>query len=138
MRVLTGGRFPLLRFDKGESFPSAMESWFGGEGLKGAAVVCGVGMLEEVDLGVFGGVDYSHLQVARPCEVLSLQGNISLRDGEPFAHVHASLGRDDFSVCGGHLFSGVVAVTLEVVVCVFDSGLVRGPSEGVFRPLDRA
>jgi predicted DNA-binding protein with PD1-like motif len=138
LRLLTGGGFPLLRFDRGDAFPASLEEWCAGQGIEGAAIVSGVGMLENVDLGVFDGNGYEHLTVLEPSEVLSLQGNVSIRDGKPFAHVHATLGRRDFSACGGHLFSGIVSVTLEVVLCMLDSGLVRAPSEGAFRPLDRA
>jgi predicted DNA-binding protein with PD1-like motif len=138
LRVLTGGRFPLLRFDRGDVFPAGLEDWCAEQKVEGAAIVCGVGMLDHVDLGVYHGAAYEHLLVEEACEVLSLQGNVSMRDGKPFAHVHASLGRHDFSACGGHLFSGTVSVTLELVLCMLDSGLVRPPAEGAFRPLDRA
>jgi uncharacterized protein len=41
-------------------------------------------------------------------------GNASLRDGEPFLHLHAGLGRSDLSVVGGHLGEAVVHPTIEV------------------------
>jgi predicted DNA-binding protein with PD1-like motif len=138
LRQLTGGRFPLLRFDRGEEFPAALEEWCAVSGVGSAAVACGIGMLEETDLGVFDGASYTHRIFHEPAEVLSLQGNVSMRDGKPFAHVHASIGMHDFSASGGHLFSGRVAVTLEVMLCLLEGGLVRHPSEGSFRPLDAA
>jgi len=136
LRILTGGSFPLLRFDKGDEFPSGLEQWCAMEGIRGAGILCGVGMLSGTDLGVFDGTNYAHCIFEEACEVLSLQGNVAIRDGKPFAHVHASISGHDFQAHGGHLFTGVVAVTLEVVLCVFEKGLVRLPSEGSFRPLD--
>ena len=138
MRQLTGGRFPLLRFDRGEEFPAALEEWCASSGIGSAAVACGVGMLEETDLGVFDGTSYTHRIFHEPAEVLSIQGNVSMRDGRPFAHVHASLGMHDFAAAGGHLFRGRVAVTLEVLLCLLDGDLVRLPAEGPFRQLDAA
>lgn len=138
MRVLTGGRFPLLRFDRGELFPGVLEDWCTAEGIEGGVVVCGIGMLEKTDLGVFDGSAYSHRIFEEPAEVLSLQGNLSMLDGVPFAHVHASLGLHDFSAVGGHLFAGTVAVTLEVLVHRTDGGLDRADTGGSFRPLEAA
>ncbi len=138
MIVLTSGRFPLLRFDRGELFPKALEEWCAERGVRGGAVVCGIGMLEKTDLGVFDGSTYAHRIFDEPAEVLSLQGNLSMRDGAPFAHVHASLGLHDFSAVGGHLFGGTVAVTLEVLFHSTAEALDRAASDGSFRPLEAA
>lgn len=138
MIVLTSGRFPLLRFDRGEHFPGALEEWCAERGSRGGVVVCGIGMLERTELGVFDGSTYSRSVFEEPAEVLSLQGNLSLRDGVPFAHVHASLGLHDFSAVGGHLFGGTVAVTLEVLFHDTGEGLVRADTGGSFRPLEAA
>ncbi len=43
-------------------------------------------------------------------------GNISIRDGKYFAHVHAFLGDPDKNLRGGHLVSGKVSVTVEGVI----------------------
>ena len=47
-------------------------------------------------------------------EVVSFVGNASVRDGEPFLHLHVALGRADLSVVGGHLDEAVVHPTIEV------------------------
>lgn len=49
-------------------------------------------------------------------EVTSLLGNVTLKDGEPFLHMHATFGRRDLSVLGGHVISAEVFPLLEVVV----------------------
>jgi predicted DNA-binding protein with PD1-like motif len=49
-------------------------------------------------------------------ELISLTGNISLKDGNPYIHVHAALGDNQFRVFGGHLFEAEVAVTAEVSI----------------------
>ena len=41
-------------------------------------------------------------------EILSLKGNLALREGRPIAHVHVVLGGPDFRTVGGHLFEGRV------------------------------
>ena len=47
-------------------------------------------------------------------EVLTLSGNCSNKEGEPFLHLHVILGRRDFSLLGGHLKEARVHPTLEV------------------------
>jgi len=48
-------------------------------------------------------------------EVTGLIGNVTLKDGEPFLHLHGTFGRRDMSVIGGHVISGTVFPLLEVV-----------------------
>jgi hypothetical protein len=49
-------------------------------------------------------------------EVTGLIGNITLKDGEPFAHLHGTFGRRDMSVIGGHVVSGTVFPLLEAAI----------------------
>lgn len=49
-------------------------------------------------------------------EVTGLIGNITLKDGEPFLHLHGTFGRRDMSAIGGHVISGTVFPLLEVVI----------------------
>lgn len=49
-------------------------------------------------------------------EVTSLLGNITLKDGKPFLHVHGTFGRKDLGVLGGHVVSATVFPLLEVVI----------------------
>jgi predicted DNA-binding protein with PD1-like motif len=49
-------------------------------------------------------------------ELISLTGNLSLKEGKPYIHVHAALGDNQFRVFGGHLFEANVAVTAEVSI----------------------
>ena len=49
-------------------------------------------------------------------EVASLIGNITLKNREPFLHLHGTFGRRDMSVIGGHVISGTVFPLLEVAI----------------------
>ncbi|MDE1858558.1 MAG: DUF296 domain-containing protein [Thaumarchaeota archaeon] len=49
-------------------------------------------------------------------EVTSLLGNITVKDGKPFLHVHGTFARRDLSVVAGHVMSGTVFPLLELVV----------------------
>jgi len=49
-------------------------------------------------------------------EVASLIGNVTLKGGEPFLHLHGTFGRRDMSVIGGHVISATVFPLLEAVL----------------------
>ncbi len=84
-------------------------------------LVSGIGAVKNVQLGYYDleKKDYVRKTFAEEdYELISMNGNISLRDGEPYVHLHASMGRSDFSVFGGHLFEAVVAVTVEIQITI--------------------
>jgi len=49
-------------------------------------------------------------------EVLSLIGDVALKDGKPVVHAHLIVGRKDGTAHGGHLLEAHVRPTLEVVL----------------------
>ncbi|HET8747722.1 MAG TPA: PPC domain-containing DNA-binding protein [Ramlibacter sp.] len=83
-----------------------------------ASRVSAIGAFERAELGYFeiDRKDYLRIPVDAQVEVLSLVGDVALDGGKPKLHLHAVLGRRDGSTVGGHLLSGVVRPTLEVLV----------------------
>jgi predicted DNA-binding protein with PD1-like motif len=49
-------------------------------------------------------------------ELLSLIGDVALKDGEPVIHAHAVIGKRDGTAHGGHLLQAHVRPTCEVVL----------------------
>ena len=74
----------------------------------GSGLAWGIGMLRGVRLGYWTGSGYEEHRVEEPTELLALQCNLSRKDGEPFPHCHAVLGRQDGTVVGGHLLAATV------------------------------
>jgi uncharacterized protein len=60
--------------------------------------------------------DYDPIRMDEQLEVLSLMGDITLGQGGPKVHAHVVVGKSDGSAHGGHLLSGVVRPTLEIVL----------------------
>jgi len=58
--------------------------------------------------------EYQSREFDQQLEVVSFQGNASLKDGRPFLHLHGVFGMSDFSVVGGHIQEATVHPTLEV------------------------
>jgi predicted DNA-binding protein with PD1-like motif len=49
-------------------------------------------------------------------ELLSLIGDVALKDGEPQVRPHAVIGKKDGTAHGGHLFEAHIRPTCEVVL----------------------
>lgn len=69
--------------------------------------------------------EYLEIPVDEQVEVLSVVGDLALRNGEPFVHAHAVLGRRDGSTVAGHLLSATVRPTLELFLHVYPEPLRR-------------
>ncbi|MCK5036699.1 MAG: DNA-binding protein [Candidatus Sabulitectum sp.] len=126
----------VLRFDKGEDFMASLSNWCVENDVQSAAILCGIGMLENMEIGRYNGTEYTRMTENESCEILSLQGSVSMKEGAPFVHLHVSFADHDFRAVGGHLFSGRVSMTIELVVAPMSPGLVRKPMGGVFWQMD--
>ncbi len=126
----------VLRFDKGEDFMNSLSEWCVQNDVQSAAILCGIGMLDNMVIGRYNGTEYTRMTEAESCEILSLQGSVSMKEGAPFVHLHVSFADHNFRAVGGHLFSGRVSMTIELVVSPMSPGLVRKPMGGVFWQMD--
>ena len=83
-----------------------------------AAQVTGIGAFREATVGFFSfeSKKYKEIYITEQVEVLSLLGDITLKEGKPQLHIHVVLGKSDGSAHGGHLLRAVVRPTLELVV----------------------
>ncbi len=103
--------------EPGEEVMGALQRFATEQGLD-ASRVTAIGAFERAEVGFFEieRKDYHRIPVDTQVEVLSLAGDIALDQGKPKLHLHAVLGRRDGSTVGGHLLSGIVRPTLEVLV----------------------
>jgi predicted DNA-binding protein with PD1-like motif len=63
---------------------------------------------------------YNPLEFTGGMEILNLNGNVSIRDGKPFVHVHILLGDAKGQVFGGHLLPGTKLFACEVSIDVLE------------------
>ena len=52
--------------------------------------------------------EYLEIRIDSACELASCTGNVSLKDGKPFAHIHAVLADEVGNTKAGHLLEGIV------------------------------
>ncbi len=103
--------------DTGDEAVAALNQFARSEHLE-AAQISAVGAFQRATVGWLDpdAKVYRPIEVNEQCEVLSLLGDVALGDDGPIVHVHVVLGLRDGTTRGGHLLSGVVRPTLEVVV----------------------
>jgi predicted DNA-binding protein with PD1-like motif len=82
--------------------------------IESGIVVCGIGMLREIELGYWTGECYEKHRVEPPVELVSLQGTIARLADERVVHLHACVAQRDGSTQGGHLFAATVHNTAEI------------------------
>lgn len=106
-----------LIFDKGDEVVAGITS-FAKENDLAASHFTAIGAFSDVTLGYFHWEtkDYHKLPVKEQVEVLSLIGDIALKEGEPKVHAHVVVSKSDGTAHGGHLMEAHVRPTLEVIV----------------------
>lgn len=77
-----------------------------------------IGAVEKAVIGYYNQDKrvYEEIEFNEHLEILSCLGNLSLRDGEPAAHLHVTLGDRQGNLKGGHLQKGTVVFAGEFVI----------------------
>ncbi len=79
---------------------------------------------------------YGFHEIAEPLEILTLVGNVSLKDGEVMVHAHVTLAHEDGRAVGGHLAAGTEVFACEYMIEAFDGApLLRSNDEETGLPL---
>ncbi len=112
-----GERTFALVFETDDAVVPLLEE-FVAEHQVGAARFTAIGALSAATLGYFDwdAKAYTEIPIGEQVEVLSLIGDVALKDGKPAVHAHMVVGRSDGSTRGGHLLHAHVRPTLELIL----------------------
>jgi uncharacterized protein len=115
--VVRGARTFALIFETGEAVMAALAAFAKDRSLT-AGHFTAIGAFSDVTLGFFDWEkkSYENIPLNEQVEVLSLMGDIALKDGAPTVHAHVVLGKPDGTAHGGHLIEAHVRPTLEVIL----------------------
>jgi hypothetical protein len=116
----------VVRLQKGEEVIGSLTRFAEAVDLRSGGVT-GIGTVHSVDLGYFESStkEYTHVRLDDEFELISLTGNFSTVDGKMLVHAHVALSDRQCRAFGGHLFSGVVAMTAEFVVVQSQGEIAR-------------
>jgi predicted DNA-binding protein with PD1-like motif len=114
--VRHGDRY-VIRFEEGELFPDRFLEFLAANAIGGGSFT-GIGAMSRSTIAFFDieKKQYLDRELDEQMEVLAVVGNVAIHNDEPLVHAHITLGRKDYSVLGGHLLSGVVRPTLEIIL----------------------
>jgi hypothetical protein len=104
--------------DTGDEILSSLKQFAQAGHLAGSSFKA-IGALSNVELGWFNWESKKYqtaVKLEEQVELLSLIGDIALKDNEPQIHAHLVIGRSDGTAHGGHLLSATVRPTCEIVI----------------------
>lgn len=107
----------VVIFDAEDEAMAGLKRFAADEKLS-AAHFTGIGAFGKVTVAWFNlqKQDYEPIQIDEQVEVLSLIGDVAEADGKPSVHAHLCVAKRDGTAHGGHLQSGIVRPTLELIV----------------------
>lgn len=107
-----------LILETGEEIVDVVKRFAKEQRLSGSSFKA-IGALSYVQLGWFNWETKKYQTAARfeeQVELLSLIGDIGIKDGEPQVHAHVVIGRSDGTAHGGHLQKAMVRPTCELIL----------------------
>jgi uncharacterized protein len=131
-KILNQGQILAVRLDCGEEIIESI--------LKVAAqyhirtgVISGIGAISEATLFLFQCSTRAFIQNAfrDDLEVVSLSGNLTMKDGAHYAHIHTVLANASAQTFGGHLVHAKVSATVELFIQIIPETIERAFSEEI-------
>ena len=107
----------LVTLAEGEPIMSTLTQICQERNLSGATIT-GIGAICKAELGYYQLASKSYLRKTfeDEHELVSATGDFSLKEGEPFVHMHISIADSSFQMYGGHLFEAYVTATAEFAI----------------------
>jgi len=120
----------IIRIDKGEKVIETLTNWCKENSVQ-TGLISGIGAIKWASFGYYSLEEkkYYFKEYNEPLEVISMQGNVAVKDGEPFLHVHAVFSDEKNDAFGGHIEEMIVGVVLEVVLEPLSKEIVRKHDE---------
>ena len=112
----------MLRLDPGEEIVASLTRLVEQEQVQLGSVTA-IGAANDVTIGIFSTQEkqYHARRYQGDYEISALVGNVTRKDGEPYLHLHITIGNPvTGEVHAGHLSSATISATLELFLQVWD------------------
>tara|TARA_B110000014_G_C19984147_1_gene509618 strand:- start:244 stop:675 length:432 start_codon:yes stop_codon:yes gene_type:complete len=125
----------FIYIEKNEKVMDTLTRFCKKEGISNARI-SGIGAIMESEIGAYDtvGKEYIRKQFPDVLELVSFEGNVTLKDGEPFVHAHVVFSNHEMNTLGGHLFEMSVAAVGEFFLRKFENNAYRKLDEDVGLP----
>lgn len=116
----------ILRLEIGEKIIESLKDVMRKYDVQ-AGVVSGIGATDSFTCGVFNinTKEYKEMHYKGMYEILSLTGNLSTMNDEPYVHIHITVGDEACRCFGGHLIEAAISATAEIFIQVIDKKIQR-------------
>ena len=103
----------------------------------GCAWINGLGAIQNPEVGYYSISKKSYCKniFSGDYELLSLIGNISMKDGKHFSHTHITFSDTNYRVFGGHLFDAKVTAAGEFIMLPGNKNINREMNANIGLPL---
>ena len=110
----------VLSIDNHQEIMEALTHFCKKQKIK-AGEISGIGAISEATFRFLDPATKKYVDktFAEQMEITNVTGNISVKDGEPYLHVHLTCSRRDYTCVGGHLLSARVNGACELLVEAF-------------------
>ena len=136
MNFRIDGSRVLLTLAKGDYINRTFESFAEVKGV-GCAWLNGIGALENPEIGYYSIEDksYHRKHFKGEFELTSLVGNITVKEGKPFAHTHITFSDTNYKAFGGHLFDAKITAAGEFLMQLGNDEINRKMNQEIQLPL---
>lgn len=116
----------FINIEKDEKVMETLTRFCKDRGIKNAKL-SGIGAVKKTEIGAYDLPEQEYIKRKYPeiLELLSFEGNVALKDGEPFIHAHVVLSDHEMRTLGGHLFETTVGIAGEFFIREFDGSAYR-------------
>ena len=89
--------------------------------------ISGIGAVKMTEIGAYDIVkkEYLKKEYSDVFELVSLEGNVTLKENQPFVHAHVVLSNHNMVTVGGHLFESTIAAVGEFFLRKFEGSAFR-------------
>ena len=115
-----------IRMERGEEILAELKNVCLAENVK-LATVTALGATDDFTVGVLDVKNGKYISNSfnGNHEIVSLNGNITTKDGEYYAHLHMSASDEKGVIVGGHLNRAVIGATCEMFVRIIEGSVER-------------
>ena len=116
----------VFRLEMGDRLMESAQKIAANENVK-LASISGIGACSKIEMGYIdlSIKEYIFKTFEGNMEILQATGNITLKDGEPFPHIHISVANEECKAFGGHLNEATISATFEGVITIMDHEIHR-------------
>lgn len=122
----------VIKLEKEEAVVKTLTAFCEAEAIDNAFFV-GIGAVKDLTCGYYALEEkkYHFTTYENTVEAVSITGNVTLKEENPFIHVHGVFTNETNNAFGGHIQEMTVAVVLEIVLTTLPAKLSRTLDEEI-------